>query len=203
MLKRPGKPSSSLRVLTNEIAACRICEPHLPLGPRPVVSFGARARIMIVGQAPGTKVHNSGVPWDDDSGDHLREWLRVDKEVFYDRQKFAIVPMGFCYPGKKKGGDAPPRPECAPAWHAAVSRTLPKLELTLLSGMYAQKYYLGDRKKRTLSATVDAFAEYAPEFMPLPHPSWRSRGWIEKNPWFKTRLLPVLRKRVRALIDGA
>lgn len=191
---------TTLLPLLAKIRDCAVCSEYLPLGPRPVVAIGQRARIMIIGQAPGTKVHDSGVPWDDASGDHLREWLDVDRETFYNRQKFAIVPMGFCYPGSRKGGDAPPRPECAPTWHEPIRDVLPGLKLTLLCGMYAQHYYLKKRRRATLSATVEHYEEYLPEFFPLPHPSWRSKQWIKKNPWFSEKTLPELRSRVQALL---
>ena len=190
-----GKPRHRTQ-LHREISACTLCMPHLPLGPRPVVQFNSRSAVVIIGQAPGTKVHASGVPWDDDSGDHLREWLAVSRQEFYDPATFALVPMGFCYPGKASGGDAPPRPECAPAWHERILATLPQDAVILLCGQYAQRYYLGQRRKPTLSATVAAHAEYLPRFFPLPHPSWRSRLWIRNNPWFSTRLLPTLRQRI-------
>ena len=188
-----------MRALQRDIAACRICAESLPLGPRPVVQFAASSRIVVVGQAPGTKVHDSGVPWDDASGDHLREWLGVDRAQFYDPALFALVPMGFCYPGKAAGGDAPPRPECAPQWHELVLRSLVGQPLLLLAGQYAQRYYLGGERKSTLTATVEAFEDYLPRCLPVPHPSWRSKLWMAKNPWFATRLLP----RLRALVADA
>lgn len=158
------------------------------------MQFSARSTAVIIGQAPGTKVHQSGVPWADDSGDHLREWLGVTREEFYDPDRFALVPMGFCYPGKASGGDAPPRPECAPAWHERIFAMLPANAVFLLSGQYAQRHYLGRTRKKNLTETVRAFEEYLPRFFPLPHPSWRSRLWIAKNPWFTTKLLPALRR---------
>ena len=194
-----GWAVATLLPLLADIRSCAVCR-DLPLGPRPVVALGQRARIMIVGQAPGTKVHESGVAWDDPSGDHLRAWLGVDRETFYNRQKFAIVPMGFCYPGSRKGGDAPPRAECAPTWHSQVRKVLPRLELTLLCGMYAQRYYLKGHHKKTLSETVSHYQEYLPKFFALPHPSWRSKQWIKKNPWFSAKTLPELRRRVHALL---
>jgi len=195
---------SDLRSLLTEIRACTVCSEHLPLGPRPVLSVASNARVAIIGQAPGTKVHESGVPWQDASGDHLREWLGVDSAEFLDPNRFAILPMGFCYPGKKKGGDAPPRPECAPLWHPPLIESLPNLTLTLLIGQYAQAHYLGKRRKRTLTETVRAFEEYGPRLFPLPHPSWRSKIWMKKNPWFAADALPALRARVEALFakDG-
>jgi uracil-DNA glycosylase len=194
-----------LESLLSEIRACRICEAHLPLGPRPVVVARGPARILIIGQAPGTKVHATGIPWNDRSGDTLRGWMAVDRETFYDPDRIAILPMGFCYPGVmpskngKSGGDAPPRPECAPAWHERVLAHLPNIDLVLLAGMYAQARYLGERRKNTLTETVASWREYGPKLLPLPHPSWRSGNLIRKNPWFETELLPELRSRVAAL----
>lgn len=194
-----------LESLLTEIRACRICADHLPLGPRPVVVARGPARILIIGQAPGTKVHATGIPWNDRSGDTLRGWMAVDRETFYDPDRIAILPMGFCYPGVmpskngKSGGDAPPRPECAPAWHERVLAHLPNIDLVLLAGMYAQARYLGERRKHTLTETVASWREYGPKLLPLPHPSWRSGNLIRKNPWFETELLPELRSRVAAL----
>ena len=194
-----------LESLLSEIRACRICEAHLPLGPRPVVVARGPARILIIGQAPGTKVHATGIPWNDRSGDTPRGWMAVDRETFYDPDRIAILPMGFCYPGVmpskngKSGGDAPPRPECAPAWHERVLAHLPNIDLVLLAGMYAQARYLGERRKNTLTETVASWREYGPKLLPLPHPSWRSGNLIRKNPWFETELLPELRSRVAAL----
>ena len=180
--------------------ACRACEAHLPLGPRPVLRAAATARLMIVGQAPGTRVHESGVPWNDRSGERLRDWLQIPKEVFYDERQVAIVPMGFCYPGvDAKGGDKPPRPECAPLWHPPLRAALPAVELVLLVGMYAQAHYLGKRRHKTLTETVRHWRDYLPDYLPLPHPSWRNTAWLKKNPWFEVELLPELRARVAAL----
>lgn len=183
-----------------EIKACTICTEHLPLGPRPVVQFSPQSRILIIGQAPGTKVHASGVPWDDDSGDRLRDWLRLDKPAFYDPDTIALMPMGFCYPGKASGGDAPPRKECAPQWHERVLSVLPEDRLTLLVGAYAQSAYLPETKTLSMTERVRRFADFAP-FFPLPHPAWRVRLWAAKNPWFENDVLPELRKAVRAMSD--
>jgi uracil-DNA glycosylase len=192
---------TALKRLVAEVERCTRCAEHLPLGPRPVLRISATAPILIIGLAPGTKVHESGIPWNDRSGDRLREWLAVDRDTFYDTRRIAIMPMGFCYPGRdKNGGDAPPRPECAPAWHAKLMRMMPKLDLILLVGSYAQAHYLADRRKKTMSDTVTAWADYAPRFVPLPHPSWRNTAWLKKNPWFARELLPVLRKRTHALL---
>ena len=191
----------SLGDLLAEIRACRICEAHLPLGPRPVLRASRSARILIAGQAPGTKVHESGIPWNDPSGDRLRIWMQIGPGTFYDEARIAIVPMGFCYPGREeRGGDKPPRPECAEAWHERLLAALPDVELTLLAGTYAQAYHLGPRRKKSLTETVRAFAEYGPQEIPLPHPSWRTVGWQKRNPWFEAEVLPLLRQRVRELI---
>ncbi len=190
-----------LTILT-EARACTQCAAHLPHGPRPVLRAGAGARVVIIGQAPGAKVHASGVPWDDDSGDHLRAWLDVDDATFADPDRFAILPMGFCWPGRRKGGDLPPRPECAPFWHDRILAALPARRLTLLVGSYAVEAYLGAERRRTLTETVRAFASYGPDFLPLPHPSWRSKPWMREHPFFEAEVLPALRAAVRdALSD--
>jgi len=190
-----------LQRVLREVRACRVCEEHLPLGPRPVVRADARARVLIVGQAPGTRVHETGIPWNDPSGDRLRDWLGVDRDTFYDESRFAIIPTGLCYPGRGRSGDLPPRPECAPLWHPRLRPLLPNVGLTLLVGQYAQAYYLGPRRKRTLTATVHAWPEYLPEFLPLPHPSPRNTGWLQVNPWFVRDVIPVLHGRVHALLE--
>lgn len=190
------------RVLA-EIRGCAQCSAHLPLGPRPVLRAAPSARILIIGQAPGTKVHETGIPWNDRSGDRLRDWLGLDRETFYDERRIAIVPMGFCYPGRDaSGGDMPPRPECAPAWHPKLMPLLPKIGLTLLIGQYAQKRYLGERRKPSMTATVTAWREYLPDHLALPHPSWRNTAWLRKNPWFEHDVVPELRKRVAALLGA-
>lgn len=190
-----------LAKLVKEARACRVCAAHLPHGPRPVLRAAASARLLIVGQAPGTKVHATGIPWNDPSGDRLRDWLALDRETFYDEGRIAIVPMGFCYPGRDaRGGDLPPRPECAPLWHPPLRAALTGVTLTLLVGQYAQAHYLGRRRQSNLTETVRAWADYGPEFLPLPHPSWRNTGWLKKNPWFEIELLPELRARVQGLI---
>jgi len=192
---------SELAGLVASARACRVCAAHLPLGPRPVLRAAVGARLLIVGQAPGTKVHETGIPWNDPSGERLRDWLAVDRETFYDETRIAIVPMGFCYPGRDaRGGDKPPRPECAPLWHPPLRSALPKVALTLLVGQYAQAYYLGSRRKKSLTQTVRAWHETLPEFLPLPHPSWRNTAWLKRNPWFSEELLPELRARVHALL---
>jgi uracil-DNA glycosylase len=190
----------ALTILLKQVRACRECEAHLPLGPRPTVQISASARILIIGQAPGSVVHESGVPWDDRSGDQLRAWLGVEREDFYDASKFALMPMGFCYPGKRdKGGDEPPRPECAPLWHEKLIARMPKIGLAVLTGQYAIARYLPDRPK-TLGDTVKAWRDYTPDFLPTPHPSWRSINWMRKNPWFEQDVLPWLQSRVRKLL---
>ncbi len=173
----------------------------MPLGPRPVLRVSSRAKLLIIGQAPGTRVHESGVPWDDASGERLRGWLEIPPEVFYDRARVAIMPMGFCYPGRNdRGGDNPPRPECAPEWHPRVLAFVAEVKLTLLVGAYAQKYYLGKTAQKTMTATVQAWREYLPRFLPTPHPSWRTTGWQRKNPWFEAEVVPELRQIVRKLV---
>ena len=182
--------------LAEEIAACRLCERHLPHGVRPVASFSPTARLLIIGQAPGSKVHQSGIPWDDASGDRLRDWTGLTREKMYDPSQVALVPMGFCYPGKASGGDKPPRPECAPHWHDRVLDLLPEDRLTLLVGTYAQARYLPETRKLSLAQRVRGFREYLPDFLPLPHPSWRSTMFMRANPWFEEELVPALRKAV-------
>ena len=164
--------------------------------------FRARtsAQLLIVGQAPGRRVHESGIPWNDPSGDVLREWLAMDRETFYDATRIAIVPVGLCYPGTVDGADLPPPPRCATLWQPQFRAALTRIELTLLVGSYAQKYYLGERRKSTLTDTVRAYRDYLPEFLPLPHPSWRNLAWRRKNPWFERDVLPALRRRVAAII---
>ena len=193
-------PNDPLAALLAEVRACRVCQADLPLGPRPVLRAEASARLMIVGQAPGTRVHASGVPWDDASGDRLRDWLAIERDVFYDAGRVAIVPMGFCYPGRdKNGGDAPPQPECAPLWHARLQAMLPDVALTLLVGRYAQTQYLGRAAGKSVVETVRAWRDHMPRYLPLPHPSWRTRSWAKKNPWFETEVIPALRAELRRL----
>ena len=195
-----GDPET-LSALLRDIRACRICEDHLPLGPRPVVIADKSAKILIIGQAPGTAVHASGVPWDDPSGDRLRDWMNLGKSEFYDPARIAIMPMGFCYPGRlPKGGDAPPRPECAPQWHERLRAQLPQIELTLLVGSYAQNHYLHDRRSKNMTETLRNWRDLGPDLLATPHPSWRSGIWLKKNPWFEAEVLPVLRERVAKLV---
>ena len=187
--------------LLKEIRACQICAGELPHEPRPVIRAKETARIVIAGQAPGTRVHASGVPFTDPSGDRLRDWLGIDKATFYDDTRIAIVPMGFCFPGlDAKGGDLPPRKECAPAWREKVFAKLKHIELTLLVGSYAQAWHL--KSCEPLTETVKAWRDVGPNFIPLPHPSWRNNGWIKKNPWFEAELLPHLRRRVSRILNA-
>jgi len=191
--------SNQLETLLSVIRECRLCEPYLPLGPKPVLRASQTARLLVVGQAPGTRVHATGTPWNDLSGDRLRGWLGMTRELFYDESRIAIVPMGFCYPGKGKSGDMPPRPECSKAWHGTLIPLIKNIQLTLLIGQYAQTYFLGKYRKATLTETVRAFKEYLPNFFPLPHPSPRNQLWLSKNPWFQEFVLPALRTAVARL----
>jgi uracil-DNA glycosylase len=190
--------AEDVRALRAEVAACTVCAPYLAAGPRPIVQFSATARIVIIGQAPGARVHASGVPWADDSGDRLRAWTGLSRETFYDPAKVALVPMGFCYPGKGASGDLPPRPECAPLWHDRILALLPADRLTLLVGLYAQARYLPRAAAGSLTQNVQAFRTFGPALFPLPHPSWRSVGWAKRNPWFEADVQPALAEAVRA-----
>ena len=192
---------ATLDELLAAVRACRVCEAQLPLGPRPVLQAGETARILIVGQAPGARVHETGIPWDDPSGERLRSWMGIEPSVFYDASRVAIIPMGYCYPGRGKSGDAPPRRECATLWHEQLLKRLPAIELTLLVGLHAQRYFLRQRAKRSLSETVTAWREYAPAFIPLPHPSPRNQPWFARHRWFEDELVPVLRGRARAILE--
>lgn len=182
-----------MKTLLKEIRKCQVCLPHLVDGVNPILSMSAKSKIAIIGQAPGSIVHRTSKPWDDKSGERLREWLQVSEEEFYNPDLFAIMPMGFCYPGKGKSGDLPPRPECAPLWHDKLLKHLKSLELILLIGSYAQAYYLKEEKLKTLTATVQNFENYLPKYLPLPHPSPRNNIWLKKNPWFGHEVLPHLR----------
>jgi uracil-DNA glycosylase len=182
-----------------EVRACRICAEHLTHGVRPVLQIDRRARVLIAGQAPGRRVHESGAPFRDPSGDRLRAWMGVSSETFYDPSRVAILPMGFCYPGSGRSGDLPPRPECAPAWRERLLARLPDLELTLVIGQYAQEYHLGDARQRTLTETVRHWRDHWPARLPLPHPSPRNNLWLRKNPWFEKEVVPALRERLRKL----
>lgn len=186
--------------LLSEIRGCEVCKAHLPLGPRPIVAAHPESKIAIIGQAPGTKVHKTGVPWDDPSGRQLRKWLGVTDGIFYDESKIALVPMGFCYPGKGTSGDLPPRTECAPLWHGPILEKMPNLQMLLLIGSYAQNHYLGKAAKSTLTETVKSYASYLPKYFPLPHPSPRNRFWLTKNPWFYDGVVPRLQMRVATIL---
>ena len=202
-----------LQALRRSVAACRICrdapargmEHRLPHEPRPVTIISSKARILIAGQAPGLRVHQSGLPFDDASGDRLRQWLDVDRAAFYDRDRFAILPMGFCFPGyDATGSDLPPRRECAPTWRATVLAAMPQIELVLAIGQYAQAWHLGPARRKSMTETVSAWKQYllindGVPVLPLPHPSWRNSGWLKRHPWFEAELLPVLRNRVKNL----
>lgn len=194
-----GSKRETLTGLLKKVRGCEICAKSLPLGPRPVLRAHKNARILVVGQAPGTRVHETGIPWDDPSGNRLREWLGLDREQFYDEKKLAIVPMGFCYPGRGRSGDLPPRPECATTWHDDLLGHMPQIELTLLLGQYALERYLGSRRKKNLTETVRNWKKYRPRFIPLPHPSPRNNIWLRKNPWFEEEIVPYLRRRVRRI----
>ncbi|WP_027127637.1 uracil-DNA glycosylase family protein [Gelidibacter mesophilus] len=189
-----------MRDLLHQIRNCSLCKAHLPLGPRPVVTAHQRSKIVIIGQAPGTKVHASGIPWNDASGKQLRKWMGVTDEEFYDQKNFAIVPMGFCYPGRGKGGDLPPRPECAPQWHDPLMEFMPNVELVILIGKYAQKYYLKKEAMKTLTETVANYQDYLPNYFPLPHPSPRNRFWLTRNPWFEAEIVPELQKSITTIL---
>lgn len=190
-----------LPLLLKEVRACAICAAHLPLGPRPVLQVHAKARILIVGQAPGSKVHASGVPFDDASGDRLRQWMGVERELFYDAKKVAILPMGFCYPGTGKSGDLPPRRECAPQWRAPLLAAMPNIELTLVIGQYAIAWHLPDVSTKNLTEAVRAWRDRWPAVLPLPHPSPRNNIWLKANPWFSDEVVPMLQDQVRTLVD--
>ncbi len=187
--------------LIDQVSKCVICDPHLPLGARPVIQFNPNARILIAGQAPGIKVHETGVPFNDASGNRLREWLGLTRDEFYDANNIAILPMGFCYPGRGKSGDLPPRKECAPAWREQLLAALPNIELTIVLGKYAQAYHLPETKKMPLTELVKSWREYWPNYLVLPHPSPRNNIWLKKNPWFEQDVLPELDKQVAAILN--
>ena len=192
---------SDLDPLLAEIRACRVCAPDLPHEPRPIVQAATGARILIIGQAPGTRVHASGRPFTDPSGDRLRDWMGVDETVFYDAEKVAIVPMGFCFPGlDAAGSDLPPRKECAPLWQRKLTAQLVNVELTLLVGLHAQRFHLGSQLRKTMTETVRDAEAFWPDFLPVPHPSWRNSAWLRKNPWFEANILPMLRCRIKDIL---
>jgi len=192
--------SQALSKLVKEIRSCTLCTDHLPLGPRPIIQVSSSAKILIVGQAPGSRVHETGIPFNDPSGDRLREWMGIDKEIFYDDKKIALVPMGFCFPGTGKSGDLPPRPECADTWRLKLLEQLPNIKLTIIVGQYAQAWHLDKGAKENLTETVMAWKEYWPKAIPLPHPSPRNNIWLKKNLWFEEEVLPSLRRKVKAVL---
>ncbi len=191
--------AEDIAALLREISACRVCEAHLPLGPRPVLHISATAKLLIASQAPGTKVHNAGISFWDNSGDRLRTWLGLGEAEFYDSRHVAILPVGLCYPGRlPNGGDAPPRPECAPLWRARILAAMPDIRLTLLVGSYAQNLVLGPGQ---MTARVQNYGNFLPRYFPLPHPSWRTGIWEKRNPWFTEEVLPALRKEVKDVLS--
>ena len=190
----------SVAALKREIRACTLCAQHLPLGPKPIVQFSATSRVVVIGQAPGRITHHSGIPFDDKAGERLAGWLGVDFDTLHNPARIAIVSMGFCYPGKAKGGDKPPRPECAPTWHDRVWAELPRNRLTLLVGTYAQRAYLPETKALTMAERIRRWRDFMPHFLPLPHPAWRSTLFMRDHPWFGAEVLPALREAVRARI---
>jgi uracil-DNA glycosylase len=194
------RTAAAVPALLADVRRCRLCAGHLPFGPRPVLQVDPRARILIAGQAPGRRVHESGVPFQDASGERLRDWMGIDATVFYDAARVAILPMGFCYPGAGRSGDRPPRPECAPAWRSRLLATMPAIEITLVVGRYALDYHLGQRQKPTLTETVRAWRDFWPTLLPLPHPSPRNNLWLRRHAWFAREVLPALRRRVHALV---
>jgi uracil-DNA glycosylase len=198
----PVQVQRTLEGLLTAVRACRACDAHLPLGPRPVLQAGTTAQILVVGQAPGAKAHASGVPWDDRSGERLRAWMGIGAETFYDRARVAILPMGYCYPGRATSGDLPPRRECAELWLDELLAKLPRIELTLLIGQYAQAHFLRGAGHASVTATTRDWRVHAPRIIPLPHPSPRNVAWFKANPWFDDELLPVLRHNVRKLVAG-
>jgi uracil-DNA glycosylase len=190
-----------MKKLLIQIRNCKECERFLEFGVNPIIAASSKSKIIIIGQAPGRIVHNTSIPWNDKSGDNLRNWLGIDKTIFYDTDIIALMPMGFCYPGKSKSGDLPPRPECAPLWHKKLLAQMPNAKLILLIGQYAQNYYLNDKVKNTLTETVQNFKTYLPDYFPLPHPSPRNNIWQAKNKWFGLKVLPELKKRVKDIIE--
>ncbi|MFD2561280.1 uracil-DNA glycosylase family protein [Aquimarina rubra] len=189
-----------MKKLLSSISKCDTCASKLELGPRPIVSANINSKIVIIGQAPGSIVHASGIPWDDKSGENLRAWMGIDTHIFYNTEKIALIPMGFCYPGKGKSGDLPPTKECAPLWHQKLFCKMKDVELILLIGSYAQKYYLGNRLKRTLTESVKNYTDYLPDYFVLPHPSPRNNIWQAKNEWFKKEVIPELKNSIRSIL---
>jgi uracil-DNA glycosylase len=189
-----------MKKLIKEISSCNVCKEHLELGPRPIVSAHRKSKIVVIGQAPGTVVHKTGIPWDDKSGENLRVWMGINNNDFYNSQKIAIIPMGFCYPGKGKSGDLPPRKECAPLWHNPLFNKLQEVELILLIGKYAQDYYLKNDAKKTLTETVKNYQKYLPKYFVLPHPSPRNNIWQAKNEWFPRLVITELQKEIKRIL---
>jgi uracil-DNA glycosylase len=205
MLPKPvlaPAPRRSLAILLESVRACRACEPELPLGARPVLQAHQAAKILIVGQAPSARVHESGKPWSDASGERLRAWMGIDPATFYDPTRIAIIPMGFCYPGRAVTGDKPPRPECAKLWLERLLAELPERRITLLIGQYAQRHFLRARRRESLTATVRAFRDYAPAYFPIPHPSPRNQLWLTRHPWFEREVLPTFKAEIEAALGG-
>lgn len=195
-----NKGHDLLNNLIEQVQSCEHCIENLPFGARPVIQVGSFAKILIAGQAPGSKVHATGIPFDDPSGDRLRQWMGVDKAQFYDANQIAILPMGFCYPGKGKSGDLPPRKECADLWRKQLLELMPQIELTLVIGQYAIAWHLPQIKKQTLTSTVKEWRTYWPNQLPLPHPSPRNNIWLKKNDWFEAEIIPLLQKRVKSVL---
>ena len=190
----------TLDQLLADIRACQICDAYLPEGPRPVVRASKTAKILIVGQAPGRRVHETGIPFNDPSGDRLRDWMGIDRDIFYDESRVNILPMGFCYPGTGKSGDLPPRPECAENWRQRLMAELGEIDFTLIIGQYAMDWHLKDKKKKTVTETVRSFEEFWPAYAVLPHPSPRNNIWLKRNPWFEEEVIPKIRARIRTLL---
>ncbi|KAA9040531.1 uracil-DNA glycosylase family protein [Ginsengibacter hankyongi] len=188
--------------LLNKIQRCEVCKEHLPLGPRPVIQLNAYSKIVIISQAPGRRVHETGIPWNDASGKKLKSWMNVSDEIFYNPACLSILPMGFCYPGKAISGDLPPRPECAPLWHPQILKNFKSKPLILLIGQYAQRYYLKNSFKESLTETVRNYKKYLPTYFPLPHPSPRNQNWVKINPWFMEEVVPELQKRIQLAVSG-
>jgi len=190
-----------IKKLLEEIRGCKTCEQYLEFGVRPIIAASSTCKIMIIGQAPGRIVHATGIPWNDKSGDNLRNWLAIDKSTFYNADLIALMPMGFCFPGTGKTGDLPPRPECAPLWHQKLLASIPNLQLILLVGQYAQNYYLGNKAAHTLTETVHQYKKYLPRYFPLPHPSPRNNIWQAKNQWFGSDVLPELKTKIKSILN--
>ncbi len=193
--------TTSLSDLMKEVQACNVCANKLPLGPRPVIQVSAKATILIAGQAPGRKVHQTGIPFDDPSGETLRAWLGIDRATFYDRERIAILPMAFCYPGRGRSGDLPPSTECAPLWRERLLAEMPNIDLTVVIGRYAQQHHLGSEGKETLTETVLSFRDYLPTTFPLPHPSPRNGPWLKRHSWFDRDVIPALRSVVARVLE--